>query len=157
MQAPHFIALDGNHFDDDATPVAIAWSTSDGLIKTTLIQPDDNWQGLDYAVADMHGIQEDTLYQLGETCWSVLRELELDIEQGQLLIDPTTNVHALLEALYQACDRELNLELFDIEQQYPGLFSDRQAELHHLPCDERIRLLVLEWHQNYSVTNDISE
>lgn len=154
MHAPHFIAIDGNHFDDDAYPVAIAWSTTDGLIKTTLIQPEDDWHGLDYAVAEMHGIQHDTLYQLGETCWSVLRELEQDIEEGQLVVDPTTDVFSLLECIYTASDRDMTLELFDIEQQYPGLMGEQPSDYYHLPCDERVRRLVLSWHQNENPSRD---
>ncbi len=81
MEYPSFVAIDASSYEDSAHPVAIAWSLADGTVKTTLIQPDDDWDDWDFALEDLHGISQDTLYQMGETGWSVIRELEADLDQ----------------------------------------------------------------------------
>ncbi|MDO6750167.1 hypothetical protein Q4563_23210, partial [Gilvimarinus sp. 1_MG-2023] len=76
-------------------PIAIAWSMADGMIKTTLLQPDDGWDDWDYALEDIHGISQDTLYQRGETTWAVVRELENDLEQTFLMTDDPERIEPL--------------------------------------------------------------
>ena len=63
MEYLSFVAIDASSYEDSAHPVAIAWS-SDGTVKTTLIQPDDDWDDWDFALEDLHGISQDTLYQM---------------------------------------------------------------------------------------------
>lgn len=149
MSYPHFVAIDASSWEDEAHPIAIAWSMTDGRIKTTLIQPEDDWEDWDYALEDIHGINQDTLYQRGETCWSVIRELENDLEQPWLYADDQERTEALLEKIYEACGRDLSIEI--------GLFSDDLSDrealnesrdaLHsqHLPCDERVLVMLQCW------------
>lgn len=133
---PTLLAIDASSYEDDAHPIAIAWSLSDGRIKTTLIQPEDDWHDWDQALADIHGIQQDTLYQRGETCWSVLRELENDLTNSEIFVDDIERTSQLLERLYDACDRELTVEC------QPITFH---LDAPHSPCDERVLMMLEQW------------
>lgn len=141
---PQFIAIDASSYEEHAHPVAIAWSLADGQIKTTLIQPEDDWDDWDISLQDLHGITPDTLYQRGETCWSVIRELEMDLEQPFLYADDPAAAFALLEKIYDACDRDLSIEIGDHREaiEHAGNISD---ELRYVPCDERVHHMLLLW------------
>ncbi|MFC3679531.1 hypothetical protein [Bacterioplanoides pacificum] len=149
MNYPHFLAVDGSSWEDQAHPVAIAWSLADGSIKTTLIQPEDDWQDWDYALEDLHGISQDTLYQRGETCWSVLRELEHDLEQPHLACDDLQRTEQLLEKLYDACGRDVGVEISAYQQDIadPGIISEVRdnLQLSEQTCDDRVRLMLEVW------------
>jgi len=144
MSYPHFIAIDGSSWEDQAHPVAIAWSMADGQIKTTLIQPEDGWDEWDISLQDLHGIGPDTLFQLGETVWSVIRELENDLEQPHLYADEEGRANQLLEKLYDACGRDLS---FDVSH-CRDVLSDgipEPEQLNYMPCDERVHQMLLAW------------
>tara|TARA_B100001109_G_scaffold94721_2_gene76972 strand:- start:29998 stop:30453 length:456 start_codon:yes stop_codon:yes gene_type:complete len=144
MSYPHFIAIDGSSWEEQAHPVAIAWSMADGQIKTTLIQPEDDWDDWDIALQDLHGINPDTLYQLGETVWSVIRELENDLEQPHLYADEADRANEMLEKLYEACNRDVSFDVSDCRD----VLSEgvpQPEEMNYLPCDDRVRQMLLAW------------
>ena len=146
MTCPQFIAIDASSFEDSAHPVAIAWSLADGSIKTTLIQPDDDWQeDWDYAIEDLHGINRDTLFQRGETCWSVIRELENDIEQSFLFADDEARVQQMLVLLYESCNREPNLEAGHYAEVINRSDMETTPEPYHQTCDDRVYALLMSW------------
>src|SRR5690554_498811 len=103
MEYPQFIAIDASSFEEHAHPIAIAWSLSNGQIKTTLISPDDQWEDEDWDISlqDLHGINSETLYQRGETTWSVIRELEHDLANPYIYADDHMRVEILLSKLYE--------------------------------------------------------
>lgn len=144
---PHFIAIDASSREETAVPVAIAWSLEDGSIKTVLIQPDEDWDDWDYSLEDLHGISQHTLYQLGETPWSVVRELEQDLEQPLVFSHEAEITQMLLEKLYDACGRDLSIEAADhgAEITDPDRLAEWQLDnaLDHQPCDERVRLMLM--------------
>lgn len=144
MSYPQFIAIDGSSFEDHAHPVAIAWSLPDGQIKTTLIAPEDDWDDWDISLQDLHGINPDTLYQLGETVWSVVRELENDLEQPYLYADNADRVTELLEKLYDACNRDLSIEIGEYSEIIKGKALDESAQ-YHQTCDDRVHRLLMAW------------
>lgn len=144
MSYPQFIAIDGSSFEEHAHPVAIAWSLPDGQIKTTLIAPEDDWEDWDISLQDLHGINPDTLYQRGETCWSVIRELEQDLENPYLFADSPERVTVLLEKLYEACNRDLSIEIGDYREEMNAAALNESAQ-YHLPCDERVHRLLVGW------------
>ncbi len=138
MQYPQFIAIDATSLSEDAYPVAIAWSLADGQIKTTLIEPEENWQTWDMGLAEAHGISPDTLYQRGETAWSVVRELDADLAQPTMYYNPHTDpyISELLMLLYASCERELDIALVPV-----SALSAQSASLIDEPlsnCDERV-------------------
>lgn len=146
---PQFIAIDASSFEEYAHPVAIAWSMNDGQIKTTLIQPEDDWQDWDIGLQDIHGISQDTLYQRGETTWSVVRELDEDSEASLLYYNPKTDPYLpeLLEKLYQSCERDVSLNLGFISE----LGKHENAEEHNHEqtsrCDERVYQMLMQYGQ----------
>ncbi|MDF1763709.1 MAG: hypothetical protein P1U57_09890 [Oleibacter sp.] len=149
MNYPHFFAIDASSYEDNAHPIALAWSMKDGAIKTTLIQPEDDWTEWDFALQDMHGINQETLFQMGETVWSVIRELENDLQSPLLHCDDDVRSDALLEKLYEACGRDVSLETQHHLEEAPKEFVPSQwiddTDFHHQPCDERVRLMLMLW------------
>lgn len=157
MSYPHFIAIDASSYEDTAYPIAIAWSLSDGTIKTTLIQPDDDWEEWDSALEELHGINQETLYQRGETPWSVIRELENDLEQSYLATDDVDRCEQLLETLYETCQRELSVELgsytadlFQMENKQEC--RDQLSDI-RMSCDDRVTLMLHAWARENNVNS----
>ena len=144
MSYPHFIAIDGSSWEEHAHPVAIAWSMADGQIKTTLIQPEDDWDDWDISLQDLHGINPDTLYQLGETIWSVIRELENDLEQPHLYADDDVRAGEMLEKLYDACGRDVSFEVSHCRDILFDGVPEAEA-MNYVPCDERVHSMLLAW------------
>ena len=161
MAYPHFIAVDASSYEEEAHPIAIAWSMADGLIKTTLIQPDDGWNDWDYALEDIHGISQDTLYQRGETTWAIVRELENDLEQTWLMTDDPERIEPLLSKIYEACNRELSIELGnhgkDITDQTALAEATDQLFHHQLTCDERVLIMLQLWAKQHGLTDKLPE
>ncbi len=149
MKYPHFIAIDGSSYEEEAHPIAIAWSLDDGSIKTTLVQPEDDWEDWDYALEDLHGITQDTLFQRGETGWSVIRELEHDLEQPFLIAEDMERVTQLLDKLYDSCGREVSMEIGRLSDEISNASSITELyedlDFSHQPCDERVRLMLELW------------
>lgn len=158
MSYPHIIAIDSSSYEDNAHPVAIAWSLSDGSIKTTLIQPEDDWHDWDSALEEILGISQETLHQRGETSWSILRELEQDLEQPLLLSDDIDRTHALLEKIYDACQREMSVEIDCYSEHVPGdtdvhsLAEDIRdtLQLDQQLCEDRVHLILEIWARSHS-------
>lgn len=141
MNYPQFIAIDASSFEEWAHPVAIAWSLADGQIKTTLIAPDDDWDDWDISLQDLHGITPETLHQRGETAWSVIRELEQDLENSYIFADQAERVEELLEKLYESCNRDLNFEIGSYTERINHETLDPYSHFQQ-PCDERVLQLL---------------
>lgn len=166
MSYPHFLAIDASSYEDSAYPIAIAWSLTDGTIKTTLIQPDDEWEEWDSALEELHGISQDTLYQRGETPWSVIRELENDLEQSYLACDDVDRCERLLETLYDTCQRELSVEIgsytADLFQADNKHECREQLSDIRMSCDDRVALMLHAWARENSaliqppITDDLA-
>ena len=152
MEYPCFLAIDASSYEDTAHPVAIAWSLADGTVKTTLIQPDEDWEDWDYALEDLHGITQDTVYERGETPWSVIRELENDIDRPFVQCDEPQRCEVLLQRLYEACGRDLTLDVGSHSDELSTNVNREEWYLdtafHNQPCDERVRLMLLLWSEN---------
>lgn len=152
LEYPCFLAIDASSYENTAHPVAIAWSLADGTVKTTLIQPEDDWEDWDYGLEDLHGITQDTVYERGETVWSVIRELENDIDRPFLQCDDTERCEALLERMYEACGRDLTLDVGSHGDELNSSVDRNDWYLdtafHNQPCDERVRLMLLLWDEN---------
>lgn len=157
MQYPQFLAIDASSYEMGAHPISIAWSLSDGTIKTTLIQPEDDWQDWDYALEDLHGINQDTLYQLGETGGSVIREFEYDCENTHYLVQNAEASMELLEKLYGAYDKEPPIELVRAEDWFAtsnNSYDQIQQTLFDIQneftldvnrCEDRVRMMLEAW------------
>jgi hypothetical protein len=157
MEYPQFLVIEASSYEENAHPIMMAWSLSDGSIKSTLIQPEDHWDDWDFSLEELHGIQRDTLHQRGETAWSTIKEFEYDCNNTHYLVHHTESTTHLLEQLYDACDKEPSVELIDAKDWFPKslnnydsiqqFFFDTQQELglntHH--CDETVKILLTTW------------
>lgn len=149
MEYPCFLTIDASSYEDTAHPVAIAWSLADGTVKTTLIQPEEDWEDWDYALEELHGISQNTVYERGETLWSVILELENDLDRPFLQCDDIERCEMLLERMYDACGRDLTLEIShhgeELNDQVNRDDWYLDTAFHNQPCDERVRLMLLLW------------
>jgi len=156
-QYPQFLAIDASSYEAEAHPISIAWSLSDGSIKTTMIQPEDDWQDWDYALEDLHGINQDTLFQMGETGGSVIREFEYDCNNTHFLVHESEILMELLDKLYDAYGKEPPVELVKAQDWFPEnrnsyddiqqTFFDVQNELalDINRCEDRVRIMLEAW------------
>jgi hypothetical protein len=143
---PLIIACELSSYEEDAFPVAIAWSLPDGSIKTTLISPEEEW----LERADHLEVDPDQLLMEGHSAKAVLQELQLDRQDEPLYcIDPEQTEQAL-EQLYSSLDGCNDLPLLPLrdlldEVDYQQLDSCRedclmQLELDPQRADEQVRL-----------------
>ena len=110
MTLPLIIACEMSSYDDDAFPVAIAWSLPDGRIKTTLIQPEEEW--LENATS--LEVDPDQLLLEGHNAKAVLQELQLDREDEPLYCEDFELTQRALEQLYQTLSSPLDLPLLPL-------------------------------------------
>lgn len=145
MEYPQFIAIDSSSFEEHAHPIAIAWSLSNGQIKTTLICPDDQWEDeCDSGLQDLHGITTETLYERGETTLAVIRELEQDLANPYIFADDPVRVEEQLNKLYESCSRDLSIEIGDYREIVTETLLDEYAH-YQVACDERVQQLLQDW------------
>ncbi|SEI37434.1 hypothetical protein SAMN05421831_10141 [Allopseudospirillum japonicum] len=134
MEYPHFIALDMLTQDEDTYPIGIAWSLTDGQIKSTLIAPDDLWQAWPSSVAQDLGYSRDQLLIHGVPCAEVIRELDYDVHTDQLWVGTELSMQAHgLHQIYMSCQVECPWHLEEASQLYPEYTeAELLDELQHL-------------------------
>ncbi|WP_210395749.1 hypothetical protein [Motiliproteus sediminis] len=114
MTYPLIIAFEMSGDSDDAFPLAIAWSLPEGSIKSTLIQPEDEWlEETDDRYLD---IDTDHLYQQGHSAKAVLEELQLDREQEPLYAPGYYTAERGLEKLYATVEGDNDLPLRPLQE-----------------------------------------
>lgn len=94
------IACEMSSYEDDAFPIAIAWSLSDGCIKSSLIRPEEEW----LEQAGYLEIDPDQLMMEGHSAKAILQELQEDRANEPLYcVDPEQTRHAL-DLLYDSLE-----------------------------------------------------
>lgn len=155
MNYPQFLFIDASSYEVESHPIAMAWSLTDGTIKSTMIQPEDDWDDWDTGLEDMHGINQETLQQMGEPGWEVIKEFEFDLENPHFLVQDADRSLDLLDKLYDAFGKEPPVELIpihqwssceDSEQRYQ-LMEDIRSEMGLSPyrCEDVVRLMLEMW------------
>ncbi|MBZ9560474.1 MULTISPECIES: hypothetical protein [Modicisalibacter] len=114
---PGFIAVETG--EDDALPLAIAWALPDGLIKHTLIQPDDDW--LDDELLKLGDYSLDELRTFGLSPLDVLKELEQDHFSATLYTAGVSDDEAALSRLFDDFGVDPFVELAPVDDLYPDL------------------------------------
>lgn len=114
MNYPLIIAFEMSGDHDGAFPLAVAWSLPDGSIKSTLIQPEDEW--LDSSEEHYLDIDTDRLFEQGHGAKAVLEELQLDREQEPLYSPGHYTVERALERLYDAVEGVNDLPLRPLQE-----------------------------------------
>jgi len=111
MPYPLFLDIAPSCPDEQMYPTEIAWSLTDGQIKSTLILPDDDWEPWDH-------IDHDTDVQLlmdqGASAMDVVRELNADLDGETVFVDGLDNDPLLIERLFEACGEEPSFEIASI-------------------------------------------
>lgn len=92
------IACEMSSYEDDAFPIAIAWSLADGCIKTSLIRPEDEW----LEQADYLEIDPDQLMREGHSAKAILEELQEDRANEPLYCTDVEQTRQALDRLYDS-------------------------------------------------------
>ena len=116
-ETPGFIAVETG--DDDGLPLAIAWTLSDGRIKHTLIQPDDDW--LDGEMHSLGGYSLEELTSIGVSPLDVIRELENDHFNQTLYTAGVGDDEAAISRLFDTYGLDPFVELAPAESLYNDL------------------------------------
>ncbi len=158
-EIPGFIAVETG--DEGGLPLAIAWSLSDGRIKQTLIQPDDDW--LTEELISLGGYSLEELSSLGVSPLDVIRELETDHFNETLFTAGISDDESALSRLFDTYGLDPFVELAPAESLYaslaPGDWARARGELFGILGLEPMRPeheveVMLHLHQRLNATDD---
>lgn len=146
------IACEMSSYDEDAFPIAIAWSMADGCIKTSLIRPEDEWlEDTGYLEID-----PDQLLQEGHSAKAILEELQQDRENEPLYCVDVDQTRQALDKLYDSLDSCNDLPLQPLHELLEDVPADEieacreecmsQLEFDPYSADSQVRL----WQQIYA-------
>lgn len=106
MQIPTFIAFEVTDFEN-GYPYAVAWSLPDGQYKSVLIKPEDDWL-IDFEMGqhnpDAPPLQD--LLDQGQTVLEILKEWDLDFEDGELFCQEPVLAQYCLDLMAEAYNKE---------------------------------------------------
>lgn len=156
---PGFIAVETG--DEGGLPLAIAWSLSDGRIKHTLIQPDDEW--LTDELISLGGYSLEELSSLGVSPLDVIRELETDHFSETLFTAGISDDESALSRLFDTYGLDPFVELAPAESLYaslaPGEWARARGEMFGIMGLEPMRPeheveVMLQLHQRLNASDD---
>ena len=143
MKYPLIIAFEMSSYEDDAFPIAAAWSLSSGELKSTLVSPEAEWLEQLYDQGALLDVDPESLLHEGHSAKAVLEELQLDLEdQALYCIDPYQTEQAL-EKLFESLDQEYELPLRPVAE----LLSNHSHQAREDCRQECLVLLGLNEHQ----------
>ncbi|MCW8883782.1 MAG: hypothetical protein OQK12_00845 [Motiliproteus sp.] len=139
MNYPLIIAFEMSSYEDDAFPIAVAWSLSSGQIKSTLISPDSEWLDEIYEQGILMSTDPETLLHEGHSPKSVFEELLLDLEDNPLYcIDPYQTEQAL-EKICDSLDREMETAIRPVAELLVSVPTE-ERELCRNECETMLEL-----------------
>ncbi|TXR53359.1 hypothetical protein [Reinekea thalattae] len=129
MNIPTFIAFEMTDIES-GYPYAVSWSLKDGQYKTVLIRPEEEWL-IDFETAqfnsDTPSVQD--LLDKGESVLDILKEWDLDLEDGELYCQDPISTQYCLDLMFEAYQKECeydviseydcfdNIDSFDLDEQ----------------------------------------
>lgn len=153
-QLPIFIALDVVDDNRRVIPVAIAWSLPDGQIKTTLIQPDQDWQ---IDAISLGEIDLDTMYDQGATPAEIITEMNLDFDENTVFCFDEYQDIPGLDTLFDAINDEAGFEVASWQNAFKGTSSEDIfetanwiSELNNLDlsvAEDRVKRMLLSFNE----------
>ncbi|SFR41744.1 hypothetical protein SAMN05216203_0114 [Marinobacter daqiaonensis] len=118
---PRFLDIEFYQTDDLFFPTAMAWSLSDGRMKTVVIEPDESWLPED---ADLD--EEELLYlrEQGVPLIELARALHEDLPDQQVFTDGLDPDETLVDLIFDAVGMDVPFELAPLEDLIPGMDRD---------------------------------
>lgn len=124
MNHPVFMTFEPSGYDEYSYPIAMAWTLHDGCYKGIYIKPEDHWRDWDASTASLIGKTREELIQLGESGLDVIRELDLDVEQGIVYVEDLESAETWLTTLYESFGRDIPFSLRSWFDLFPTLSRD---------------------------------
>ncbi|WP_428240413.1 hypothetical protein [Gynuella sp.] len=146
MTHPVFICFEASGYSERSYPIALGWTLHDGCYKSIFIKPEDDWTEWDANLESHLSKTREDLYQLGEPALDVIRELDLDVEQGIVYVEDTDAATLWLEALYNAYDKDIPFEIKSLFELFP--------EINRSDFDEERRYLLESNNLSFSSAED---
>lgn len=130
MSIPRFIDIEYCQTDDALFPTAIAWSLSDGRMKTVVIAPDESWLPADMELpdVDLHYLEEQ-----GVPLIELARVLHEDLPDETVFTDGLDPDDVLVDLIFSSVNLEAPFELAPVTDLLTGLdrdtIEDRRRDL----------------------------
>jgi hypothetical protein len=156
MEYPRFLVLESSSYEEDAYPIAAAWSIASGELKAILIRPEDEWQQWDSTNEDSHGITRQMIEMQGESVLDVLREMSEDFDKQPVFVTEPYLYEKWLDTMYQSYDSELPFELVSVEEMFKMPNEELEEELINISnnllldikvSEERVRCMLELFHR----------
>ena len=128
MQFPHLLTLDVLATEQGLIPTAIAWTLRDGQYKSVFIRPEDQWLEELYQQASSMDISPEHLLEQGQSALDIARELEHDLEQGELYCQDPDSIEQALEAIFAAAGQDNACQCLPWLELFHGWTADELAE-----------------------------
>lgn len=123
MKLPTFIAFEMTDVES-GYPYAIAWSLPDGQYKSVLVRPEEEWL-IDFETgqynADVPSLQD--LLDKGETVLDILKEWDLDLEDGELFCQDPVSAQYCLDLMFEAYGKECEYDVISEYDCYDNIES----------------------------------
>jgi hypothetical protein len=149
MDLPQFFTLEASSPEENAYPIAVAWSLPDGSLKTTTICPDEDWDPLDN---HDHNVDLDVLFDQGASPADICLEMNSDLDGCSAFCNFGNYDNELLEKLYESARSEPNFEVEHWQSAFQGLNADdiehrfvfkcRELDLYPETSEDRVRVMV---------------
>lgn len=130
MQLPTFLDIEYCQTDTTLVPVAMAWSLSDGRMKTVVITPEDDWMPEDGELPDL---DQRYLDEQGVPLLEIVRELHEDLPDQTVYVDGLDPDDVLIDLIFSAVGHEPPFELAPISELITDLdretLEDRRRQI----------------------------
>jgi len=155
LNHPVFMTFESSGYTEKSYPIEMAWTLHDGCYKSIYIKPEDHWTEWDPGLESQLGKSRQDLMDMGESGLDVIREIDLDAEQGRIYVEDMGMAEIWLGNLFAAFGKELPFELLPFFDLFPTLdrqdFDDERRfllesnNLSHSSAEDQILVLQRLW------------
>lgn len=115
------MTIEASGYTEESYPVALSWTLHTGEYKSVFIRPEDNWTEWDTTLERFESKNRQDLLETGESALDVIRELDLDVEQGIIYVEDVEMMKLWLGRLFEAFDKEIPFDIRPIFDIIPDL------------------------------------
>ena len=121
MAKPCFLDIEYYQGDDTLFPTAMAWSLTDGTMKTVVIAPEDDWlpEDGDTGDIDLHYLEEQ-----GVPLIELTRELHQDLPDQTVYVDGLDPDEILIDRIFTAIGQDAPFEIAPLTDLITGVDSE---------------------------------